>query len=57
MASPSQLTAFQRVCIFLGFLCLFIALAGVAANRPANAAATAFIGLSFLVGSRLTYRD
>lgn len=53
-----RLSPFQRVAVVLGFLCLGIALVGLLdTERPERAAAIAFVGLCWLIGSRLTYRD
>ncbi len=55
---PPTLSTFQRVCVFIGFLLLCIAIAGLALDgEPLEAACVAFIGLCWLIGSRLSYRD
>ena len=56
LAGMQRLTVFQRVCVVIGFLLLAIATAGVLDGDMGQAAAVAFIGLCWLIASRLTYR-
>lgn len=53
-----RIGGFQRFAVAIGFGCLFLSLLSLLDPQHfQRGAAVAFIGLCWLLGSRLTYRD
>jgi hypothetical protein len=52
-----SLTSPQRACVFVGVLLLTLATIGVYTEPPGRPAAVAFIGLCWLLASRLLWSD
>lgn len=50
------MTTWQRACVFLGFCCLVLGLLALLESWQ-HTIACAILGLAWLIGSRLTWKD